>query len=231
MDAILALQSLGLTATEARLYAALRRHGPLTGYEAAQRSGLARANAYAALERMVGRGTVRAVPAPRARKFEAVPVREFAESRVRQMRDAVHRVERTLERPRIASRVTVGEGVGALDQAAHAIVAGARESVHLIVGPEAAGRLGPAVYDARGRLDDVQTACLADCPAPCPVCGSGARSLPGGPWTAGLVLCRDRQEVLVADEAGGEASYVIVWSLLLGASVAAAIEAAPPLRP
>lgn len=113
METILALQSLGLTATGARLYAALRRHGPLTGYEAAQRSGPPRANAYAALERMVGRSAVRAIPVPRARRSEAVFVREFTEARVRPMRQAVDQVERALERPRIASRGSAGERVEA----------------------------------------------------------------------------------------------------------------------
>ncbi|MGH7591412.1 MAG: TrmB family transcriptional regulator [Gemmatimonadales bacterium] len=54
------LTSFGFTPTESRMYAALVRHGPGTGYSLARSTGLARANAYSALEGLVAKGAARA---------------------------------------------------------------------------------------------------------------------------------------------------------------------------
>lgn len=49
------------------------------------------------------------------------------------------------------------------------------------------------------------------------------------PWPSGLLLGRDAQEVLIADDLGGEPTYAVIHSPLLGASIAAAVESAPAL--
>ncbi|HET7024874.1 MAG TPA: helix-turn-helix domain-containing protein [Gemmatimonadales bacterium] len=53
------LTPFGFTPTESRMYAALVRHGPGTGYALARATGLARANAYSALEGLVAKGAAR----------------------------------------------------------------------------------------------------------------------------------------------------------------------------
>ena len=53
------LTPFGFTPTESRMYATLVGHGPGTGYALAQAAGLARANAYAALEGLVSKGAAR----------------------------------------------------------------------------------------------------------------------------------------------------------------------------
>lgn len=53
-----ALAALGFTDTEAGLYCALLRHGPATGYRAAQLVGKAPANAYQALSSLAQKGAV-----------------------------------------------------------------------------------------------------------------------------------------------------------------------------
>ena len=52
------LQRLGFTEYEAKVYLALLRHSPLTGYAVAQRSGVPRSKVYEVLNGMVGRGEV-----------------------------------------------------------------------------------------------------------------------------------------------------------------------------
>lgn len=226
MDTIVALQSLGLTGTEARLYTALRRYGAMTGYEAAQRSGVTRANAYLALERLVSRGVVRAVPGPRTRKFEAGPLDEFVEARVRAMRQTGEEVETALMPALPSSRVATGKGFQALTQAAFTLADEALSVVHLACGLEAALAIGPTIAAARNRKINTRVACLGDCAVPCPVCGPEAHHLDAA-WPSGLLLGRDGQDVLIADDIRGDASYAVIRSPLLGASIAAAIEGAP----
>ncbi|HET7041665.1 MAG TPA: helix-turn-helix domain-containing protein, partial [Gemmatimonadales bacterium] len=53
------LTPFGFTPTETRMYATLVSFGPGTGYALAQAAGLARANAYSALEGLVSKGAAR----------------------------------------------------------------------------------------------------------------------------------------------------------------------------
>ncbi|MFI5234166.1 MAG: TrmB family transcriptional regulator [Gemmatimonadales bacterium] len=53
------LTPFGYTPTESRMYLTLVRHGPGTGYALARAAGLARANAYSALEGLVAKGAAR----------------------------------------------------------------------------------------------------------------------------------------------------------------------------
>jgi len=66
------LRSFGLTSTEATAYRALLDTGAITGYQLARHLGLARANAYAALEGLARRGLVRRDDGPPA-VFESLP--------------------------------------------------------------------------------------------------------------------------------------------------------------
>ncbi len=229
VDAIESLRALGLTGTEARLYAALSRHGALTGYEAARRAGVVRANAYAALDRLVARGAARTVPAERAVRYEAVPVATLVEERVRQLRGAAGDLEAALGRAEPASQASVGHGLEAMGQAVHAMVAGAAHSLHLATGRSAAGRLGPAVAEARSRLPEVTVACLSGCSAPCATCGRDARALPQLGQRAGLAVSADRQVLLVAESVEADAGFVIVRSDLLAAGMAALVASGAPM--
>src|SRR5258708_9394861 len=61
------LTPFGFTATESRVYGALLRLGPSTGYAVAHRSRLARANSYGALEGLVTRRAATRLPGRPAR--------------------------------------------------------------------------------------------------------------------------------------------------------------------
>src|ERR1041385_5805902 len=64
------LERFGFTPTEEKVYKALLRLGPTTGYAVAQELGIARANTYHALESLVRQGA--------ARKSSTSPVRYSA---------------------------------------------------------------------------------------------------------------------------------------------------------
>jgi len=61
------LERFGFTATEGKVYVALLRLSPATGYAVAREAGLARANTYSALESMATRGVVTRLPGRPAR--------------------------------------------------------------------------------------------------------------------------------------------------------------------
>jgi HTH-type transcriptional regulator, sugar sensing transcriptional regulator len=61
------LERFGFTSTESKVYVALLRLSPATGYAVAREAGLARANAYGALETMAARGVVTRLPGRPAR--------------------------------------------------------------------------------------------------------------------------------------------------------------------
>jgi sugar-specific transcriptional regulator TrmB len=61
------LERFGFTATESKVYLALLRLSPATGYSVAREAGLARANTYGALQTMATRGVVTRLPGRPAR--------------------------------------------------------------------------------------------------------------------------------------------------------------------
>jgi HTH-type transcriptional regulator, sugar sensing transcriptional regulator len=61
------LEKFGFTATEGRVYVALLRLSPATGYAVAREAGLARANTYGALDTLATRGVVTRLPGRPAR--------------------------------------------------------------------------------------------------------------------------------------------------------------------
>jgi len=61
------LERFGFTSTESKVYVALLRLSPATGYVVAREAGLARANTYGALETMAARGVVTRLPGRPAR--------------------------------------------------------------------------------------------------------------------------------------------------------------------
>ena len=67
------LSRFGFTSTESRVYLALLRVSPATGYAVAREAKLARANTYAALERLRTRGAATRLPGRPARYVAADP--------------------------------------------------------------------------------------------------------------------------------------------------------------
>ncbi len=84
MDLQSAIQNLGLTEKEAKIYLALLQSGQSTAYQLAKRSGLKKPTTYVILDGLIERGAVRKVLKAKATQYQATdPVELFVEARNR----------------------------------------------------------------------------------------------------------------------------------------------------
>ena len=80
MDAIVErLRQVGFSLSEARLYAALLRHGPQNGNELSRNSGVPSSKGYATVEKLVAEGSVQRIASPGGTRFVAVPPDELVD--------------------------------------------------------------------------------------------------------------------------------------------------------
>lgn len=96
-DLVGVLGDLGFTEYEAKVYLALVKESPLTGYAVARVSGVPRSKVYEVLEGMSGRGEV-LVSHGEPTRYAPQPPRELVASRRRQAEGALSAAEEGLER-------------------------------------------------------------------------------------------------------------------------------------
>lgn len=92
-----ALGDLGFTEYEAKVYLALLKDSPLSGYGIAQASGVPRSKVYEVLRGMVGRGEV-LVSHGEPVRYAPLPARELILARRRQAEESIRVAEEGLER-------------------------------------------------------------------------------------------------------------------------------------
>lgn len=80
------LMKFDLTRQEASIYESLLENGKLTGYEAAKLTGISRSNVYAALASLCEKGAAYAEENENGKKYLAVPVQEFCEEKIDQLK-------------------------------------------------------------------------------------------------------------------------------------------------
>ena len=85
----------GLTRQEAKIYILLLREGPLSGYEAAKRSGISRSNAYGCLAALVDKGAAYVLE-EQAVQYQAVALHEFCENKLHFMKKTAQELENSL---------------------------------------------------------------------------------------------------------------------------------------
>ena len=110
------LTSFGFTPTESLIYEVLLRDGPGTGYAVARAAGLARANAYGALEGLVQKGIAR-VEEGRPKRYRPEPPSALLARILDRQSRALDEVSRTLEDisvPGTLTLVELGSARGAL---------------------------------------------------------------------------------------------------------------------
>jgi sugar-specific transcriptional regulator TrmB len=140
------LTSFGFTPTESLVYAVLLKHGPGTGYALARAAGLARANAYSALEGLVTKGAAR-VEAGRPRRYRPETPAGLIARISNSHGLALERLSRQLDGIAVPSEPTVVEidsGRAVLQLLSHDIARSSR-SVDLLVPPDAYPLLAPAL--------------------------------------------------------------------------------------
>jgi HTH-type transcriptional regulator, sugar sensing transcriptional regulator len=140
------LTRFGFTPTESLVYEVLLTGGPGTGYAIARSAGLARANAYSALEGLVSKGAAR-MEGGRPRRYRPEPPAALVARISTDHGQAVERLTRELESiavPATPTLVEVESGRAILQLITHD-VARATSSVALLAPPDAFPLLAPAL--------------------------------------------------------------------------------------
>jgi len=149
--AALDLTTFGFTPTESLVYEVLLRGGPGTGYAIARSAGLARANAYGALEGLVQKGAAR-MEEGRPKRFRPEPPTALMARILERQGHALDEVSRTLEQISVPATLTLVEltsARGAL-QIASREAARASERILLHAPTDAYPPLVPALRKAAG---------------------------------------------------------------------------------
>jgi sugar-specific transcriptional regulator TrmB len=140
------LTRFGFTPTESLIYEVLLTSGPGTGYAIARSAGLARANAYSALEGLVSKGAAR-VEGGRPRQYRPEPPTSLIARISNDQGMALDRLNTDLEAISVPGTPTVVEveSPRALLQLLTHDIARATRSVALLAPPDAFPLLAPAL--------------------------------------------------------------------------------------
>jgi sugar-specific transcriptional regulator TrmB len=199
------LTPFGFTPTESLVYQVLLTGGPGTGYAIARSAGLARANAYSALEGLVSKGAAR-LDAGRPRRYRPEPPPALLARISNSHGEAVERLTRELESisvPGTPTLVEIDSGRSIL-QLLSRDVARATSSLSLLAPPDAYPLIAPALR--RPFAAGVRLALFATGPVelgfvPVQVVRAVEADWPGTP----VLLIVDDRAALVAARDGGEA--------------------------
>lgn len=145
------LTTFGFTPTESLIYEVLLRDGPGTGYAVARAAGLARANAYGALEGLVQKGVAR-VEEGRPKRYRPEPPAALLARILDRQGQALDEVSRSLEEisvPETLTLVELSSARGAL-QIASREAARATSRILLHAPPDAYPPLTPSLRKAGG---------------------------------------------------------------------------------
>jgi sugar-specific transcriptional regulator TrmB len=140
------LTHFGFTPTEGLVYRVLLTGGPGTGYAIARAAGLARANAYSALEGLVSKGAAR-VDAGRPRRYRPEAPAALIARISNDHGQALERLSRELDTISVPQTETLVEllSTRSLLQLATHDIARATESVGLLAPPDAYPLLAPSL--------------------------------------------------------------------------------------
>ena len=199
------LTPFGFTPTESLVYQVLLTGGPGTGYAIARSAGLARANAYSALEGLVSKGAAR-LDAGRPRRYRPEPPAALLARISNSHGEAVERLTRELETisvPGTPTLVEIDSGRSIL-QLLSRDVARATVSLSLLAPPDAYPLIAPALR--RPLASGVRMALFATGPVdlgfvPVLVATAEGAGWPGMP----VLLIVDDRAALVAARDGGDA--------------------------
>jgi len=198
------LTRFGFTPTEGLVYQVLLTGGPGTGYAIARTAGLARANAYSALEGLVSKGAAR-VDAGRPRRYRPEPPAALIARISNDHGQAMERLSRELEAVSVPETDTLVElrSPKALLQLITHDVSRSAESVRLLAPPDAYPLLAPALRrpNAAGvRLELSSTGPVELGFAEVEVVSSTAHPWPGMP----VILVVDDRSAILASRNGAE---------------------------
>jgi len=198
------LTHFGFTPTESLVYRVLLSGGPGTGYGIARSAGLARANAYSALEGLVSKGAAR-MDGGRPRRYRAEAPTALIARISNDHGQALERLTRELEAASVPDTETLVEVLSgrALLQLITHDVARATKSVALLAPPDAYPLLAPALrrpYAAGVPLSLVATGPVELGFVPVEVVEADAHPWPGMP----IILVVDDRSAILASRNGND---------------------------
>lgn len=193
------LTPFGFTPTESLVYHVLLTEGPGTGYAIARTAGLARANAYSALEGLVTKGAAR-VDGGRPKRYRPESPAALVARISNDHGQALERLSRELETASVPETETLVELVSsrALLQLITHDVARASRSVGLLAPPDAYPLLAPALRRPFAAGVPLQLAATGPVDlgfAPVEDLGPAAHAWPGMPV---ILVVDDRSAILAA---------------------------------
>jgi DNA-binding MarR family transcriptional regulator len=195
------LQQIGFSESEARVYVALLRKQPLTGYELAKASGVPRANVYRVLEKLEQRGALTRLDNPEGTRYAPVPFDELLEKLLRRYEQSIAQTSQALtaltpaiEQPPIVQF----EGYPNLVETARHLLDDSQHSLLLAIWPEEAEALAEPLAASERRGVSIITLCMAGCRDACGYCRGKVCRYPFGleasqHW---LLLVADGEEAL-----------------------------------
>lgn len=201
---ICALRHLGFTEYEARAYASLLRAGPQSCYGVAKQSGIPRANSYAVVDRLLERGALTKIKAPRGARYQAVPVPDLM-SRIAAEHEAHRRAAESLllslGGPPTTPPAWQLEGNDEVLAAIRSVLLGASEQLVVALWPTEAGQLAPALFAAQTRGVEITTLCMAACDTECGGCVGRLYRCRAGALRdrRSLIVVADNREAVIAD--------------------------------
>lgn len=201
--AALDLTTFGFTPTESLIYEVLLRGGPGTGYGIARSAGLARANAYGALEGLVQKGAAR-VEEGRPKRYRPEPPTALVARILERQGQALDEVSRTLAEisvPDTPTLVELSSARGAL-QIASREAARASERIMLHAASDAYPPLVPALRKAAGSgvALSLSATTAVELPFATVSIADGGTGWPGQPF---LLVVDRRSALLAARESSG----------------------------
>ena len=198
--ATLDLTTFGFTPTESLVYEVLLRGGPGTGYAIARAAGLARANAYGALEGLVQKGGAR-VEEGRPKRYRPEPPAALMARILERQGQALDEVSRSLEEisaPDTPTLVELTSARGALSIASRE-TARAAERILLHASPDAFPPLIPSLRKAAS--SGVTLSLSASAPVELPFATVSVIGTNGGwPGQPFLLVVDGRSALLAARE-------------------------------
>jgi HTH-type transcriptional regulator, sugar sensing transcriptional regulator len=202
------LQAVGFNESEALAYSTLIQRGPLTGYQLAKASGIARPNVYAVIDRLEKRGAVTAIGVGDGVKYAALPADEMLKRLAAGIDSHLSGAQEAFARMGDApsgEHVWNLEGYDNVLAHAEAVARDAKE--HLLIGnwSNESAHLRPAVEQAQARGVEVATLCVQGCAAECGNCRGAVHRYPvaGADNSRWLMLAADDREVLMGQISPG----------------------------
>ena len=198
------LTPFGFTPTESAVYRVLLTAGPGTGYAIARTAGLARANAYSALEGLVAKGAAR-VDGGRPKRYRPEAPAALIAKISNDHGQALEQLSRELDAvpvPETETLVELATTRTLLQLVAHDITRAAR-GVSLLAPPDAFPLLAPALrrpYAAGVPLQLASTGRVDLGFVPVDVVAPDARPWPGMP----IILVADDRSAVLASRHGNE---------------------------